>query len=88
MFIAMNRFRVAKGSEAAFEHVWLSRDTFSRRCRALSSFTFSRVPKLRPTPSMLLTRCGKTVLCLKPGPSRRRFGRRTGGQGVFGSSAV
>jgi heme-degrading monooxygenase HmoA len=26
MFIAMNRFRVAKGSEAAFEHVWMSRD--------------------------------------------------------------
>ena len=26
MFIAMNRFRVTKGSEAAFEHVWLSRD--------------------------------------------------------------
>jgi heme-degrading monooxygenase HmoA len=23
----MNRFRVAKGSEAAFEHVWLSRDS-------------------------------------------------------------
>ena len=27
MFIAMNRFRVKKGSEEAFEHVWLSRDT-------------------------------------------------------------
>ena len=27
MFIAMNRFRVARGSEAAFEQVWLSRDT-------------------------------------------------------------
>ena len=27
MFIAMNRFRVTKGSEAAFEHVWLSRDS-------------------------------------------------------------
>ena len=27
MYIAMNRFRVAKGSEAAFEQVWLSRDT-------------------------------------------------------------
>src|SRR6266851_6024284 len=26
MFIAMNRFRVAKGSEASFEHVGLSRD--------------------------------------------------------------
>jgi heme-degrading monooxygenase HmoA len=27
MFIAMNRFRVKKGSEEAFEKVWLSRDT-------------------------------------------------------------
>jgi heme-degrading monooxygenase HmoA len=27
MFIAMNRFRVKKGSEEAFEQVWLSRDT-------------------------------------------------------------
>jgi hypothetical protein len=27
MFIAMNRFRVAKGSEAAFEQVWLLRDS-------------------------------------------------------------
>ncbi|WP_342643509.1 antibiotic biosynthesis monooxygenase family protein [Rhodoligotrophos ferricapiens] len=27
MFIAMNRFKVAHGSEADFEHVWKSRDT-------------------------------------------------------------
>jgi heme-degrading monooxygenase HmoA len=27
MFIAMNRFRVKKGSEDAFEQVWLNRDT-------------------------------------------------------------
>ena len=27
MFIAMNRFRVKKGSEQAFEKVWLSRDS-------------------------------------------------------------
>ena len=27
MFIAMNRFKVIKGSEAAFENVWLSRDS-------------------------------------------------------------
>ncbi len=27
MFIAMNRFQVKKGSEAAFEQVWLTRDT-------------------------------------------------------------
>jgi heme-degrading monooxygenase HmoA len=28
MFIAMNRFRVTRGSEAAFEDVWQSRDTY------------------------------------------------------------
>lgn len=27
MFIAMNRFRVAKGKEAEFERVWLGRDS-------------------------------------------------------------
>jgi heme-degrading monooxygenase HmoA len=27
MFIAMNRFQVKKGSEAAFEQVWMTRDT-------------------------------------------------------------
>jgi heme-degrading monooxygenase HmoA len=27
MFIAMNRFRVKKGSEHGFEQVWLNRDT-------------------------------------------------------------
>ena len=27
MFIAMNRFRVAKGCEATFEQVWMSRDS-------------------------------------------------------------
>jgi heme-degrading monooxygenase HmoA len=27
MFIAMNRFKVQKGSEADFEQVWLSRET-------------------------------------------------------------
>jgi heme-degrading monooxygenase HmoA len=27
MFIAMNRFQVKKGSEGAFEQVWLTRDT-------------------------------------------------------------
>ena len=27
MFIAMNRFQVKKGSEQAFEQVWLTRDT-------------------------------------------------------------
>ena len=30
MFIAMNRFRVARGSETEFEQVWLSRDVHLR----------------------------------------------------------
>ena len=32
MFIAMNRFRVIKGNETAFEQVWLSRDSHLGRC--------------------------------------------------------
>ncbi len=28
MFIAMNRFQVKKGSEDAFEKVWLTRETY------------------------------------------------------------
>ena len=30
MFIAMNRFKVARGSEAAFEELWTTRDTHLR----------------------------------------------------------
>ena len=31
MFIAMNRFRVKRGAEEAFEKVWLSRDSYLDR---------------------------------------------------------
>jgi hypothetical protein len=41
----------------------------------------SRAPKLRITPCMLLIRSGKTVRCLKPGQSRRRFRQRIVEQG-------
>jgi hypothetical protein len=72
MFIAMNRFRVAKGSEAAFEQVWMSRDSHLDKVPGLWSFTFSRAPRLRITPSMPLTRCGKAGLCSRHGPNQRR----------------
>ena len=50
MFIAMNRFRVKRGSEADFEQVWLSRDTpFARTCPASSSFICSKVPSVTIT---------------------------------------
>jgi hypothetical protein len=35
MFIAMNRFRVAKASEAAFKQLWISHDSNLDKCRAL-----------------------------------------------------
>jgi heme-degrading monooxygenase HmoA len=31
LYIAMNRFKVMKGAESAFEHVWLSRETYLDR---------------------------------------------------------
>lgn len=44
MFIAMNRFRVKKGSEAAFEDVWLSRDTQLTREAGFVAFHLLRGP--------------------------------------------
>ena len=38
MFIAMNRFRVTKGSEAAFEHVWISRDSHLDKVPGFAEF--------------------------------------------------
>ena len=44
MFIAMNRFRVTKGSEAAFEHVWLSRDSHLDKVPGFVEFHLLRGP--------------------------------------------
>jgi heme-degrading monooxygenase HmoA len=45
MFIAMNRFRVAKGSEAAFEKVWLSRDSHLDKVPGFVEFHLLRGPE-------------------------------------------
>ncbi|HYZ34209.1 MAG TPA: antibiotic biosynthesis monooxygenase [Crenalkalicoccus sp.] len=45
MFIAMNRFRVAKGAEQAFEQVWLSRDTHLRGVPGFGGFRLLRGPE-------------------------------------------
>jgi hypothetical protein len=79
----MNRFRVAKGSEADFEQVWLSRDSHLDKVPGFVEFHLLKGPTLRIIRFMLLTRCGKTVQCLKLGPSRRRFGQRTVEQGTI-----
>jgi heme-degrading monooxygenase HmoA len=45
MFIAMNRFRVAKGSEAAFEHVWTSRDSHLEKVPGFVEFHLLKGPE-------------------------------------------
>ena len=44
MFIAMNRFRVKKGSEQAFEHVWATRDSLLHRVPGFVEFHLLRGP--------------------------------------------
>ena len=44
MYIAMNRFKVAPGSEAAFEQVWTSRDTHLREVPGFVEFHLLRGP--------------------------------------------
>ena len=45
MYFAMNRFRVAKGSEAAFEQVWLTRDTHLDKVPGFVEFHLLRGPQ-------------------------------------------
>src|ERR1700757_2816098 len=45
MFIAMNRFRVAKGSEAAFEQVWMSRDSHLEEVPGFVEFHLLKGPE-------------------------------------------
>jgi heme-degrading monooxygenase HmoA len=45
MFIAMNRFRVAKGSEASFEQVWLSRDSHLDKVPGFVEFHLLKGPE-------------------------------------------
>ena len=44
MFIAMNRFKVLKGEEQAFEQVWLSRDSHLREVPGFLEFHMLRGP--------------------------------------------
>jgi heme-degrading monooxygenase HmoA len=44
MFVAMNRFRVILGQEAAFEAVWLDRETHLEKVPGFMSFNLLRGP--------------------------------------------
>jgi heme-degrading monooxygenase HmoA len=45
MFIAMNRFRVKRGAEDAFETVWLSRDSYLERVPGFVEFHLLKGPE-------------------------------------------
>jgi heme-degrading monooxygenase HmoA len=45
MFIAMNRFKVARGSETAFEQVWASRDSHLHSVPGFIAFHLLRGPE-------------------------------------------
>jgi heme-degrading monooxygenase HmoA len=45
MFIAMNRFRIRKGSEGAFEKVWLNRETYLDRVPGFVEFHLLKGPE-------------------------------------------
>jgi heme-degrading monooxygenase HmoA len=45
MFIAMNRFKVVKGEEAAFENVWSSRKTRLHEMRGYMAFHLLKGPE-------------------------------------------
>lgn len=73
MFVAMNRFKVVKGHETAFEDVWKGRDTKLGEMKGFLDFHLLRGPEAEITLSMRLTRSGRTARTLKPGPSRSSF---------------
>lgn len=45
MFIAMNRFKVTRGSEAEFERVWMTRDTHLQEVPGFVEFHLLRGPE-------------------------------------------
>ncbi len=44
MFIAMNRFRIVKGEEAAFERIWAARDSHLKEVPGFVEFHLLRGP--------------------------------------------
>ena len=45
MFIAMNRFQIVKGEEAAFERIWAERETFLDDVPGFKEFHLLRGPE-------------------------------------------
>jgi hypothetical protein len=73
MFIAMNRFRVKKGSEQAFEKVWLSRDSQLNKVPGFVEFHLLKGPEHEDFTLYASHTVWQTRVLSKRGPSRRHF---------------
>jgi heme-degrading monooxygenase HmoA len=82
MFIAMNRFRVAKGSEAAFEQVWISRDSHLDKVPGFVEFHLLKGPEAEDDKLYASHTVRENRLCSTHGPNQRRSGQRIVGQGT------
>ena len=76
MFIAMNRFRVKKGSEDAFEKVWLGRESYLDRVPGFLEFHLLRARRRKTIRSIPRTPCGKASGPSRRGPNRKNSGPR------------
>ena len=65
MFIAMNRFKVIKGSEAAFESVWLSRDSHLDKVPGFVEFHLLKGPEADDHTLYASHGVGRSGLCPK-----------------------
>ncbi len=82
MFIAMNRFRVAKGSEAAFENVWMSRDGHLEKVPGFVEFHLLKGPEADDHTLYASHTIWESRAVSKHGPNQRRSGQRIVGRGT------
>jgi hypothetical protein len=76
MFIAMNRFRVKKGSEDAFEKVWLGRDSYLDRVPGFLEFHLLRDRRHKTIRFIPRIPCGRASRTSRRGPNWKNSGPR------------
>ena len=77
MFIAINRFRVKRGAEGAFEKVWLSRDSYLDRVPGFVEFHLLKGPEGEDHTLYASHTVWQSKAASSHGPNRRSFALRT-----------
>ena len=81
MFIAMNRFKVKKGSEHEFEQVWLNRDSHLRDVPGFLTFHLLKGPEKDDHVLYASHSTGRRQAALSRPPTARRLHRAARGEG-------